>query len=93
MATYAEIQAQIAELQAKAEEARRNELSAAIDQITELMEEYGITVDDLQGKVKKVRKVSSVKAKYRDPANGNEWSGRGRSPKWLDGKNKDDYKI
>ena len=28
-------------------------------------------------------KTSEVKAKYRDPATGETWSGRGRMPNWL----------
>ncbi len=93
MATYAEIQAQIAELQAQAEKVRKDELASAIAQVQVLMAQYGITIDDLQGVTKKARKSSSVKAKYRDPVSGNEWTGRGRSPKWLEGKNKDDFAI
>ncbi len=93
MATYAEIQAQIAELQAQAEKVRKEELASAIAQVKALMAQYGITIDDLQGVTKKTRKTSSVKAKYRDPVSGSEWTGRGRSPKWLEGKNKDDFAI
>lgn len=94
MATYAEFQTQIAELQAKAEQARKEELSSAIAQIHALMKEHGITVRDLQGTDKKARKAfASVAAKYRDPATGKEWTGRGRAPLWLKDKNKDDFKI
>lgn len=94
MATYAELQTQIAELQAKAEQARIEELSGAIAQIHALMKQYGITVQDLQGTEKKTRKTSApVAAKYRDPATGKEWTGRGREPLWLKDKNKDDFKI
>jgi len=93
MATYAEIQAQIAELQAQAEKVRKDELASAIAQVKALMAQYGITINDLQGVTKNARKISPVKAKYRDPVSGNEWTGRGRSPKWLEGKNKDDFAI
>lgn len=93
MATYKEIQAQIAELQAQAEKARKEELDSAITQIKALMAQHGITIKDLQGVNKKDRKTSTVKVKYRDPVSGNEWTGRGRSPTWLKDKNKDDFAV
>lgn len=34
-----------------------------------------------------------VKPKYRDPETGQTWSGRGREPKWLQGKNREDFAI
>lgn len=93
MTTSAELEAQIEKLQGELKIKRNEELSTAIAQIKDLMSQHGITVDDLQGVTKKARKTSPPKAKYRDPASGNEWSGRGRSPKWLDGKNKDDFAV
>ncbi|QDL53419.1 H-NS family nucleoid-associated regulatory protein [Rhodoferax aquaticus] len=46
---------------------------------------------------KKRSSISSVAAKYRGP-NGETWSGRGLTPRWLatlvaDGKNKEDFAI
>jgi DNA-binding protein H-NS len=43
----------------------------------------------------KVAKDVRTKAapKYRDPASGKTWSGRGRTPRWLDGKNSSDFLI
>ena len=93
MATYAEIMAQIEALKVDAKQARERELKDAIDQIKELMGKYGITTADLQGKVAKPKKTSTVAPKYRDPTTGKEWSGRGRTPTWLEGKNKEDFKI
>jgi DNA-binding protein H-NS len=31
--------------------------------------------------------------KYQDPVSGSQWTGRGRAPKWLEGKNKEDFLI
>jgi DNA-binding protein H-NS len=31
--------------------------------------------------------------KFRDVKTGNEWSGRGKLPKWLVGKNRDDFSV
>lgn len=94
MPTYAEYMKQIAELQALAEEARRNEIEEAKSKIREIMQANGIAVDDLQTSKKKVEKVrSSVAPKYKDPATGKTWTGRGRAPAWLGGRNKDDFLI
>ena len=95
MATYQELQAQIAELKIQAEKARKQEIASAVAQIKSLMEEYGITVKDL-GKSSKssASKREAVPPKYRDPATGKTWTGRGKSPKWIaDAKNRDQYLI
>jgi DNA-binding protein H-NS len=85
---------QIAELQALAEEARRNEIEEARAKIQKIMQASGIALDDLQGDKKKVGKVrSSVSPKYKDPTTGRTWTGRGRAPAWLNGRNKDDFLI
>lgn len=31
--------------------------------------------------------------KYRDPVSGNTWSGKGKIPQWINGKNRDDFLI
>jgi DNA-binding protein H-NS len=95
MTSYSELQAQIAELQKKAEAARSNELAAAKSQIVEIMKEYGLTISDLDGvgkpKTGKVREPVAVK--YRNPETGSTWTGRGRSPVWLNGKNKEEFLV
>jgi DNA-binding protein H-NS len=53
------------------------------------MREYDVPLDDVieafgGGKVS-TRKGSKAKAKYRDPATGTEWSGRGKPPAWIKG--------
>ena len=95
MSTYAEIKAQIAELENKAKEARSAELASAKAQIAEIMQTYGLTINDLgnSAKPKATKARQPVPAKYRDTATGETWTGRGRAPRWLDGKNKDDFLI
>jgi DNA-binding protein H-NS len=34
-----------------------------------------------------------VAPKYRDPATGETWTGRGKAPKWIEGKNRSSYAI
>jgi DNA-binding protein H-NS len=103
--TYVELQKQIAELQAKAEELRQNEIEAVIADIKEKIAAYGLTAKDLELETTSVEPSEAtvkikkeIAAKYRNPETGDEWSGRGRSPKWLQdqldaGKAKEDFLI
>ncbi len=77
----AELEKQIAEMQ-------RNERADAIAQIRSLMTQYGLSVADIATKVggPKIsgpKAGAKVAAKYRNPATGDTWSGRGLKPKWL----------
>ena len=100
MSSLVDIQKQIAELQAQAEQIKARELNDKIAMIRETMSAYGITVAQLQGKPVKEAKVKSsnpAPAKYMGP-NGETWSGRGLMPKWLNaltasGHSKDEYLI
>lgn len=70
------LEAQIAAMQSGA----RND---AIAQVRALMAEHGLTAADLTASSRKERQVTTVAAKFKDPATGNTWSGRGLQPKWL----------
>jgi len=95
MSTYQDYQKQIAELQAKAEEARRSELNEAKAKIRVIMAEYGLTLADIDGVAKQLPKAARkpVEVKYKDETTGDTWTGRGRAPKWLEGKDKNLYLI
>jgi DNA-binding protein H-NS len=95
MTTYQEYKAKIAELENLAETARKDEISQAKEKVAAIMREYGLTVADLGGtaKVKTSKPRAPVPTKYRDDATGQTWTGRGRAPKWLEGKKKEDYLI
>jgi DNA-binding protein H-NS len=89
MSNLADLIAQKAALEQKIADARREARAGAIAQIKSLMSEHGLTLADLGGKPpasvpqKGPRKGGKVPAKYRDPATGTTWSGRGLQPKWL----------
>jgi len=96
MTTYQEYQAKIAELQKAAENARKNEIAQAKEQIAGIMREYGLTLADLGPGVKAAKPVkprAPVPMKYRDDKTGQTWTGRGRAPKWLEGRKKEDFLI
>ncbi len=95
MSTYKQIQDQIKQLQRQAEEVRKKEIGDAINQIKSIMTEYGITISDIGKDIKKKgpRAKTSLSPKYRNPATGETWSGRGKAPKWIDQKNKEKFLI
>ena len=79
-------------------EARQNEISAAVAQVRAIVAEYGLTAQDVfPGRAGKAAGAkaggSKVAAKYRDPATGQTWTGRGKAPKWIDGKSREQFLI
>ena len=90
MSKYQELMQQAAELQRQAEEARKHELAAVITQIKGLIAEHHLSASDLgfhgrAGAAARARDGRGTAApKYRDPASGSTWSGRGRKPRWLE---------
>ncbi|RFU47478.1 H-NS histone family protein [Paraburkholderia sp. DHOC27] len=97
MSQYAELKAQIARLQAQADEARRTELGNVIEDIRNKIAEYGLTAQDLGFAAAARRgrppKKAPLPPKYQDPKSGNTWSGRGKPPNWIAGKNRDRFLI
>lgn len=95
MTSYAEYVEQIAKLQSLAQAARKDELSGAIQKIKDLMQLHGITVEDLTtgGRAKPAKPKGTVAAQFNNPETGETWTGRGRAPRWLDGKDKEQFRI
>ena len=94
MATFKELQDQIAKLKQDAEEVRSREITSAIAQIKSLMNDYGITIQDIEGSGRRKgnKAVSLSNVQFRDDS-GNTWSGRGRMPAWLKGKDKEKFRA
>lgn len=85
MATLNDLLAQKAALEKQIADAQREERGAAIAKVKALMAEYGLSLADLSTRVPTpTRKtMGKVAAKYRNPATGDTWSGRGLKPNWL----------
>lgn len=114
MTNLMDIQNQIGKLQRQAEEIKRKDFERTVQDIIAKIEAFGITEKDLfpgrGGKLKtkgvKGRKPAAkgsasagtkVAPKFRGP-NGEAWSGRGLTPKWLaalesQGNSRDDFAI
>ena len=97
MTTYAEYVEQITKLQVLAEAARKNEINGAINKIKELMQRHGVSIEDLssgsRAKPAKAKVSATVASQFKNPETGETWTGRGRAPRWLDGKDREAYRI
>ncbi|MFZ5525899.1 MAG: H-NS family nucleoid-associated regulatory protein [Pseudomonadota bacterium] len=104
------IQRQLQAVERQIQESHRAQRAEVIAKIKGLMAEHQLTVDDLstawpgkrraQADAGAASKLSgrTVAPKYRDPATGNTWTGRGLQPKWLkaaqaEGKKLEDFAI
>jgi DNA-binding protein H-NS len=83
--------AQQAELAKQLEEHEAAAKAEAIASIKTLMAEHGIKAADLVDADSKASKAprkggsgAKVAPKFRDPATGKTWTGRGLQPKWVD---------
>ena len=98
--SYKELLKQREALEQAIATARAHELSEAITKARELVAEFGLTVQDVfpsgRGASKSGNKASSgnkVAPKYRDPATGQSWTGRGKAPKWIEGRDRSSFVI
>lgn len=113
MNNLVDIQSQIEKLQKQADEIKTREYDKTIREILQKMQAFGISIKDLQAASatgrgsakgsarraarKSARPTASVAPKYRGP-NGETWSGRGLTPRWLaslltEGKKKEDFAV
>lgn len=96
--TYSAIKGQIAKLERQAEALRKREAAGVIAKIKQAIEAYGLTAADLglgRGAAPSARQSIARRGskagrttgvpKYRDPASGKTWTGRGKPPAWIAG--------
>lgn len=78
-------------------DARKNEIAAAVAKVRELVAEYGLSAQDVfpsrATRAGAPKAPAKVAAKYRDPATGQTWTGRGKAPKWIEGKDRQAFLI
>ena len=101
-------EAQVRELRQQLQVQKADERRVAIADIKALIKLHQFTASDLglsagAGRAQKPgRKAAGagikVAAKYRDPATGNTWTGRGKTPTWLakllaDGRRREDFAV
>ena len=96
MASLKELLLQQKELAAQIEAARKREISDAVQHVRALVAEHGLSVEDVFPN-RRGRKAAGaggkVAPKYRDPATGTTWTGRGKPPRWIEGKDRAQFAI
>jgi len=86
---YKTLLQQKAALDARIAEALKHERTAVIAQIREIVEQYKLTGQDIFPVSKNKALTRPVgQPKYRDPATGATWTGRGKPPGWIIGKDR-----
>nr|WP_180319349.1 H-NS histone family protein [Delftia acidovorans] len=84
LARKAELEAQIAQAQAEAK-------AKAVTEARALIAEHGLTAADVFPAAKAKGSVGAPK--YRDPATGATWTGRGKPPNWIKDKDRAEFLI
>lgn len=81
-------------LEAIAEQVRQDGRKHAVELARSIVAQSGLTAQDVfPGVGSKGGSRGPAAAKYRDLATGKTWSGRGKAPKWLDGKDRAQYLV
>jgi DNA-binding protein H-NS len=95
MKSHQEILQEIETLKREAEAARKREIADAASRVHALIAQYHLTEADVFPRGRKGGKSTGIKVapKYRDPASGQTWTGRGKAPKWIDGKDRAHFLI
>lgn len=91
--SYKELLQQREALEQKIQEARKAELGNAVAKVRSLVTEYALTQDDVFPTTKQKSPRQPVAPKYRDSATGATWTGRGKAPKWIEGKDRAQFAI
>lgn len=93
--SYKDLLAQREALEQQIAAARKTEVADAVQKIKGLIEAFGLTQDDVfpAAKQKQKRETGSVAPKYRDPATGQTWSGRGKPPNWIKDQDRSKFEI
>ena len=95
MASYKDLLQQRELLEQQISEARQREISDAVAQARAIVEEFGLTQQDVfpVGRARSAVKGRKVAAKYRDPATGATWTGRGKAPRWIQDQDRAKFEI
>jgi DNA-binding protein H-NS len=95
MSTLQDLLNQRDALTLKIEEARKHEIADAVAKVRALVAQFQLTPQDVFPTGRRARSGTGAKVapKYRDPATGQTWTGRGKAPKWIDGKDRAKFLI
>ncbi|MPV64322.1 H-NS family nucleoid-associated regulatory protein [Burkholderia sp. BE17] len=97
MKTYKELLEQRDSLDGLISEAKSKVRTTVVIEVQRLVEEFDIASREIFGAMPSQRprpqKRAKPSAKYRNPATGETWSGRGRPPAWIVGRDRLQFEI
>lgn len=88
--------AQRNELEKQIDEMRIRERDSVLQDVRQKIVAFEISASELGfgGRGRPAKRVrSGVAPKFRDPESGSTWSGRGKPPKWIAGKDRTEFVI
>lgn len=94
--SYQELLKERAALDLRIQQAREREIADAVAKVRQTVAEYGLTAADVFPAGRRVRAAGptgKVAPKYRNPATGQTWTGRGKPPKWIQGQDRAPFAI
>jgi len=94
MPSYKELIAQREQLDKQIKEAIALEKADGIAKAKVIIEQYGLNASDLFSRKAGIKSTGGkVAPKYRNSSTGETWTGRGKAPKWIDGRDRSSYLI
>lgn len=94
MSSYKELLAQRELLDKQIKEAIQREKADGIAKAKLIIEQYQLTATDLFSRKAGAKSSGGkVAPKYRNPATGETWTGRGKAPKWIEGRDRSNFVI
>jgi DNA-binding protein H-NS len=94
MSSYKELLAQREQLDKQIKEAVAREKADGIAKAKLIIEQYDLSASDLFSRKAGGKSAGGkVAPKYRNPATGETWTGRGKAPKWIDGRDRSNFLI
>lgn len=95
MSSYKELLKQREDLEKQINDARQSEMANAIAKVRALIDEYGLTPQEVfpASRARSAASGTKVAPKYRDPATGQTWTGRGKAPKWIQNQDRTAFAI
>lgn len=94
--SYKELLEQREALDRQINEAREREQASALAQVRQLVTQFGLTVQQVFPPTRGVRAAGTgakVAPKYRNPATGETWTGRGKPPRWIQDQDRTQFLI
>jgi DNA-binding protein H-NS len=81
------------ELDRKIAEVRKQAKADAVARVRAIVAEFDLTARDVFPVATRKGAANPGEPKYRDPVSGKVWTGRGKPPNWIQGKDRSQFLI